>query len=125
MAFSLRLSPNKMALLHPSLASGRWQKMSLAEQLGNIGSEVARAEHAQDPKLYAGAVARALELFDLTLADERWRPPAWRAGGRLREIERAKEVFCDALTGGKEYGSSLPDLERYFLEFAFLARRGV
>src|SRR2546422_4887086 len=35
---------------HASLAAGRWQTLTLAEQLGNVGSEVARARrwHDQD-----------------------------------------------------------------------------
>ena len=92
--------------------------MPLADQLGNIGSEVGRALHWQgkDDELFRGAVERALELFDLTISDSRW-------AGRLREIARAREVFCDAVYGGKEYGSSLKDLDRYFFQFALAARR--
>lgn len=103
---------------HKELASGRWHTLSLAEQMGNIGSEVGRARRAEgkDEARFRGAVDRALELFGLTLADPRWR-------GRLREIGRAYEVFCDAVLGGAEYGSSLADLERYFMQFAIAARR--
>lgn len=98
-------------------AAGSWFQMSLMEQMGNIGSEVYRAARSQgkDEKRFWEAVERALELFDLTLADGRWR-------GRRREIARAREVFCDALYGGKEYGSSLEDLDKYFLQFAIAAR---
>lgn len=94
--------------------------MSLAEQMGNIGSEVGRAAKSQEKnqEQFKGAVERALELFDLTLADSRWH-------GRLKEVGRAREVFCDAVLGGKEYNSFLPDLERYFMQFAFLARSRV
>ena len=97
---------------------GRWQKFSLAEQLGNIGSEVLRASRQEnkDEKLFWGAVERGLELFDLTLDDPRWK-------GRRREIARAREVFCDAVYGGKLYKSSLQDLTRYFDIFALAARR--
>src|SRR3989344_730002 len=113
--------------IHKELAGGRWRTLSLAEQLGNIGSEVGRASRAhtcrklslrqyQDDARFRGAVDRAFELFNLTLADPRWR-------GRLREIGRAYEVFCDAVLGGTEYGSSLADLERYFTQFAMAARR--
>jgi hypothetical protein len=103
--------------LHKELADGGWQKLSLFEQLGNIGSEVGRAEKWQgkDEKIFNGAVGRALELFDLTLEDRRWK-------GRLLEIARAREVFVDAISGGKEYKSSLEDLEKYFLRFAFASR---
>lgn len=107
-----------MAIHHKELASGRWQTLTLSEQMGNIGSEVSRAsskEHA-DKKEFWVAVERALELFDLTLSDPRWR-------GRCGEIARAKEVFCDTIYGGKLYKSSFPDLIRYFDAFAIAARR--
>ena len=106
-----------MAFLHKELAAGRWHAFSLAEQLGNIGSEVGRALHwrGKDEGLFEGAAERALELLDLTIEDPRWRGRAW-------EIARAREVLCDALSGGKEYKSSLEDLERYFYHFAFFAR---
>lgn len=104
--------------IHKELAEGTWFRLSLTEQLGNIGSEVGRAAYAQgkDGHRFHQAVERALDLFDLTLEDKRWR-------GRLREIARAREVFCDAVYGGKEYGASLTDLDRYFLQFALAARR--
>lgn len=108
-----------MKFQHQELAAGGWQKLSLVEQLGNIGSEVSRALRWQgrDESLYQGAIARALELFDLTIQDPRWRK-------RLKEIMRARESFCDAVSGGKEYGSTLEDLDRYFLQFAVAARIG-
>jgi len=104
--------------LHKELAAGKWFKLSLAEQLANIGSEVSRAGKWQekDKNIFWGAVERALELFDLTLEDQRWR-------GRLKEIARVREIFCDTVLGGKEYRSSLKDLERYFLPFTFFVRR--
>ena len=58
---------------------------------------------------------RALELFDLTLEDPRWQ-------GRRWEIARAREVFVDAVFGGKEYKSSLEDLMPYFDQFAYAVR---
>jgi hypothetical protein len=106
--------------LHKELAAGRWFELSLAEQLANIGSEVNRSHKWQgkDKNIFWGAVERALELFDLTFTDHRWK-------GRLREIGRVKELFCDAITGGKEYKSSLRDLDRYFSYYAFYARRNM
>ncbi len=104
-------------IVHRGLASGRWQQFSLVEQLANVGSEVGRMRRwkGRDERLMTGAFERALELLDLTLADPRWR-------GRLREIARARELLCDAATGGGEYGTMLEDLDRYFLAFAVAAR---
>jgi hypothetical protein len=104
---------------HPELAAGRWSRFSLAEQLANVGSEVGRMRRwrDRDERLTVGAFERALELLDLTLADPRWRD-------RLREIARARELLCDAFAGGGEYGTTLEDLDRYFLAFAVAARRG-
>jgi hypothetical protein len=102
---------------HRELAAGRWGRLTLAEQLANVGAEVGRMLRweGQDARLAAGAFERALELLDLTLADLRWR-------GRLREIARARELLCDAASGGSEYGATLQDLDRYFLAFAIAAR---
>jgi hypothetical protein len=103
---------------HPELASGRWRQLSLASQLANVGAEVGRVLRwrGRDERLAAAAFERALELLDLTLADPRWR-------GRRREIARARELFCDAVAGGREYGTTLEALDRYFLAFAVAARQ--
>lgn len=103
---------------HKDLASGRWFELSLAEQLGNIGSEVSRARNSQNinNERFERSVTRALELFYLTLSDRRW-------VGRLKEIGRVREVFCDAIFGGKEYKSNLLDLEKYFNYFALAVRQ--
>ena len=105
---------------HKELSAGRWQKLSLKEQLGNIGSEVSRAARwrGKDEKLFCGAVERGLELFDLTLEDSRWQ-------GRRWEIARAREVFCDAVYGGKLYKSSLTELIPYFDQFALAVRQKI
>ncbi len=106
-----------MSFIHKNLAKGGWSKLSLKEQLGNIGSEVLRTCRAKDKddELFQAATERALELFDLTLDDPRWQ-------GRRKEIARSREVFCDAVFGGKLYKSSLKDLTRYFDQFAYAAR---
>ncbi|MFH1347008.1 MAG: hypothetical protein ABIH10_02040 [Spirochaetota bacterium] len=106
-----------MAFIHKNLANGRWNELSLMEQLGNIGSEISRARNwkSKDEKIFNGAVDRALELFDLTLQDSRW-------FGRLKEINRAREVFCDTVLGGKEYKDTLENLDKYFLDFAMAAQ---
>ena len=107
------------APIHAGLATGRWTDLTLAEQLANVGSEVGRAIRAKslanEPRL-ANALDRALDLFDLTLADARWH-------GRRREIARAREVACDYLVGDNEFRSTADSLDAYFLQFAVAARR--
>ena len=97
----------------------RWRSLNLAEQLGNIGSEVSRAlnwRQKGDAARSDHALERGLELFDFTLADARWR-------GRLKELARAREVVCDYFAGANAYGSSPSALLRYFNAFALAARK--
>ena len=108
-----------MAPLHERLAAGRWHTFSLMEQLANVGSDVARAArwYGKDQQRCDHAFDRAVELLDLTIADERWK-------GRRRELTRARELLCDAMFGGNTYGSDLASLDRYFFHFAMAARAG-
>ena len=105
---------------HASLAAGRWQTLSLSEQLGNVGSEVSRALRARDEGRHdrlESALDRALELFDLTAIDPRW------GLARRREILRAREQFCRVFFD-QAAEIDLPDyLRKYFLQFAVAARR--
>lgn len=105
--------------IHAGLASGRWGTLTLAEQLGNAGADVGRAIRAREERdtgRFEAAFDRALELFDLTLADPRW------SGPRVREIARTREVICDFLVGDNLYGSTPELLDNYFLAFAIAAR---
>ena len=106
---------------HRELAAGRWWTLTVAEQLGNVGSEVSRAIRwtARKPALAEGALYRALELLDLTLADPRHR----QKPGRLREIARAREVVADFFAGTNEYRSTAASLQKYFDAYAIAARR--
>jgi hypothetical protein len=104
---------------HKTLNLERWRKFSLAEQLGNVGSEVGRlisAKKKGDEKLSNSAFERAVELIDLTIMDK-------KHNKRLREIGRLREVFIDAFLGGSEYRSNLNDVNKYLLDFALLARK--
>ena len=105
-------------IIHKELASGRWRKFSLLEQMGNIGSEVGRsfsAKRSDDIDRMSSAVDRALELFDLTIQDPKNRM-------RLKEICRAKEIFCGFFFNGPTYGYSPEVFENYFMTFAMAAR---
>lgn len=105
---------------HPSLAAGRWQSLSLTEQLANVGSEVDRAirAHAQGRHdRFERALDRALELFDLTATDPRWPPH------RRREVLRAREQFCRVFFDVAAEPDLASYLGKYFLQFAVAARR--
>lgn len=92
----------------------RWHTLSLAEQMGNIGSEVQRAfvwqtreEEVQKEK----SVNRFLELIGLTLSDKRWQKRCW-------EIARLREVLCDYFFAKNSFGNSFENLINYFNSFA-------
>lgn len=75
---------------HKNLAAGRWNELSFLEQMANIGSEVERAinwKKKRNAEYSTIAFERALELFDLTMADS-------KNEKRLREISRAREDDC-------------------------------
>lgn len=104
---------------HPGLGD-RWATFSVMEQLANVGSEVERtirAHAAGNASRFDNALARALELFDLTAADARWRGP------RRREILRAREEFCRLFFSTTPPEDSIPGLQRYFLYAAIAANR--
>jgi hypothetical protein len=106
-------------ITHRELADGRWWTLTLAEQLGNVGSEVSRtlAWRSRNPKMAERSLARALELIDLTLDDPRHRGSV----ARLREICRVREVLLDYVVGPNQHGSTAATLQRYFDAFACAA----
>lgn len=107
-----------MVPTHKNLSEEHWQKLSIFEQMGNIGSEVSRSIkwHNKDKEKFNGAFARAIDLFDITLSDPRWRGP------KLKEIARAKEIFT-SLFYGNEYNDSPESLMKYFDQLALVARK--
>ena len=109
-----------MQYLHPDLAGGRWHTMTLAEQLGNVGSEYERALRWKEkgkPKYFEGAFARMLELLDLTIADPRWK------NHRRKELCRLRELICDELVNEVREYPDPRDFKNYFYFFAYTARK--
>jgi hypothetical protein len=105
---------------HVELAAGRWAELTLIEQMAHIGSEVERTIRAHESgraNRFDQALERALQLFDLTAADSRWR------GARCREILRAREEFCRLFFDEDVPPGSASGLRDYFLHFAVAARR--
>src|SRR2546421_887589 len=109
-----------MELIHSSLANGRWSTMSIAEQMGNVGSEYERAlrwKERGNASYFEQALERMLELFDFTIADPRW------PNHRLKELCRVREIVRDQLCSERPEPWSLPDLREYFLAFGLLANK--
>jgi hypothetical protein len=110
-----------MSFQHKELSQGKWQKLSFLEQMANIGSEVERAinwKNKKDEEYSRMAFERALELIDLTIADEKNR-------NRLREITRIREVLADYFVCGNNYSSSDKSLKDYFYSFAFASKLSI
>ncbi len=109
-----------MDIAHKNLAQGRWQKLSLARQIGNIGAELARAKSWQEKNMSEQknqSLKRALELIDLTL-DSTQSQPCKREIARLREAVAG--LFLD---DESRRWASYENLEKFYLPFAILARR--
>lgn len=92
--------------------------MSLAQQLGNVGSEFFRAVSLQDKGDKENSVKsfdETLNLLDLTISDRRWIV-------RLKELTRLREVICDRMLETKYYEIEPLALHQYFLAFGVAAR---
>jgi len=97
-----------------------WDNLSLAEQLGNIGSELNRAQIWQDKGDVATSkksLERAIGLVDLSLDIKHERPPV------RKELARLREVICDLFAGTNHYPGSTKYTIAFCLSFAFLARK--
>lgn len=104
---------------HKGLAAGRWSQLSFIEQMANIGSEVERALNwkAKHNEAYCEqALERCLELIGLSLDSTKNFP-------RLKELCRMREVVIDYFLGENQFGYDDASLRKYFLNFAFAARR--
>jgi len=92
----------------------KWMKMSLAQQMGNIGSEFSRMTSLKqkgDLKNAQNSFDRVLELLDLTISQR-----------KNRELFKLREVLCDLFLGTNFYKVSTKFLKDYFLFFALLAQ---
>jgi len=105
-------------LIHKDLSLDRWSKLSLAEQMSNIGSEVIRAlrwKEKGNSKYAKEANLRALELFDLTLSNK-------VNEASLKEVARSRELWLDYFLGKNQYRQTAKMWEKYFFSFNFLAQ---
>lgn len=99
----------------------RWARISLAEQMANIGSEVGRSMkwlEKDKASLADGAYLRALDLFDLTIKFGRISSSG--RGPFLKEICRARDLYNESFLN-KDF-DSLTFLDNYFAQFALICR---
>ena len=92
---------------------GRWERLPLCGKMGNIGSEVSRACRWKDKgneERMLQALWRGLELFDVTID--------LTSGPRRRELCRAREVFCEYISGDNVYRITEGEFLQYFDAFA-------
>ena len=105
---------------YQSFDRDRWVALSFYEQMGNIGAEVGRAIaacRANNPEREARAIDRALDLFAATTEALLNTPYSYR----LKEVLRARDEFL-RLFFADTFATDAAKIERYFLDFAFLAR---
>ena len=93
------------------MSSEKWEQLTLAQQLGNIGSAFARGVKSNN-------FDEALVLLDLTISDKRWTR-------RLKELTRLREVLCDQVLDTKNYQIETSTLNDYFLSFGVIARNAL
>lgn len=106
-----------MKIQHKNLASGSWNKLSLVEQLANVGSELERTiswREKQNKKYSEKAFERMLELLTLT-------KNSCSEISKLKEISRVYEFLVDYFKGENKFASSDKLWRKYFNGYAYLA----
>ena len=106
-----------MNYLHKDLANGKWESLTFLQQMANIGSEVERTINwrSKGNKEYSlKASERALELFDLTIKQQKTYP-------KILELVRARELFVDYIFGNNIYQSTDKEWQNYFINFTCAA----
>lgn len=112
--------------LHHLTILETWRKMSLVEQMANIGSEVERAmnwKEKNNQKFSEKAFFRALELFDLTLSC--FTNSQKYTLATKTEVARSKELFADFFWADNQYNSTRESWQKYFKQFNYLARKNI
>jgi len=96
-----------------SINRERWERLTILEQMGNIGSEVGRTlKLKQRNEDFEPALIRALDLFDATVE-----LLIQKKSHRVKEVLRSKDQFLKAL-----FVADDPAIETYFMQFAIAAR---
>ena len=108
-----------MSIQHQTLASGKWGKMPIAEQLANVGSEVERTiswKEKGNEDYSQKAFFRALELLSLTKGSIKER-------SKLKEISRVYELLADHFSGENRFSTTDDLWRKYFYPFTYLTAK--
>jgi hypothetical protein len=103
---------------HKNLTLNRWKKLTLIEQMANIGMDVDRAikwKKKGNPEQSKAALYRGLELLWLTIEDPKNQE-------RLKELTRLREILNDYFFCDNIYKSSEKLWRNYFYPFSYAAR---
>ncbi len=107
-----------MTYQHKKMASGYWDKLTLVEQMANVGSEVERTiswKKKKNNEYSWKAFERTLELLDLTISCK-------NNISRLNELTRLREALIDYFVGNNQFSSSDELWQKYFFAFNYNAR---
>lgn len=103
---------------HPGLNLDQWTKLSLPEQMANIGSEIERAiswREKKNKEYSEKANLRALELLSLTIKGAKSFP-------QIKEVARVREAWLDYFVGKNQFKQTKSQWRKYFMNFNYLAR---
>ena len=107
-----------MTIQHKGLATGGWSKLTLPEQLANVGSEVERTISWREKGNYLysrKAFERALELLSLTKNSH-------KDETSLKEITRIYEFLVDYFDGKNLFASTDETWRNYFRGYTYFSR---
>ncbi len=90
----------------------KWKQMSIAQQMGNMGSEFSRMvslKRRGNPIYAENSFKRLMELLELTISQR-----------KNKELLILKEVLEDLFFDENKYDVSTDSLRKYFINFALL-----
>lgn len=98
----------------------KWHRLSIVEQLGNIGAEIGRTISWQQQPLFGNPVNsfyRGLSYLDLSISDTK------NAGPRRLELCRLREALVDWHYGGHLYHTTDDSWNKYFYPYGIAANK--
>ncbi len=110
---------NKQPIETGPVTTERWQRMTLPQQLGAVGSAFSMYSLLLKKEAFIDArktINEVLRLIDLTISDSRW-------ANRVKDLARVRKIISDTTLGEHVNPASVEKLHEYLLSFALLARK--